>query len=63
MADKENILRYVAGYVPFKLMNRFEEYSHHDELLECLSHMSVGSGWNKSIEVDCVHVSDLVLSH
>ena len=53
MTDKENILRYVAGYVPFKLMNRFEEYSHHDELLECLSHMSVGSGWNKSIEVDC----------
>ena len=26
-ADEENILRYVAGYVPFKLMKRFEEQS------------------------------------
>ena len=43
-ADEENILRYVAGYVPFKLMKRFEEQSSRQaaEFVECLSHMSVG---------------------
>ena len=43
-ADEENILRYVAGYVPFKLMKRFEEQSSRQaaEYVECLSHMSVG---------------------
>ena len=40
-ADEENILRYVAGYVPFKLMKRFEEQSSRQaaEYVECLSHM------------------------
>ena len=53
--DEENILRYVAGYVLSKLMNRFEEQSSRRAtgMLECLPHMSVGSSWNKSIEVDC----------
>ena len=43
-ADEENILCYVAGYVPFKLMQRFEEQSPRQaaEYVECLSHMSVG---------------------
>ena len=41
---EENILRYVSGYVPFKLMKRFEVQTSREaaEYVECLSHMSVG---------------------
>ncbi len=41
-SDEENILRYVAGYIPFKLLNRYEnDISSSDGIIECLSAMAV----------------------
>ncbi len=41
-SDEENILRYVAGYIPFKLLNRYEnDISLSDGIIECLSAMAV----------------------
>lgn len=41
--DEENMMRYVAGYIPFKLIKVYEcqrvEYA--ADFVECLSHMSV----------------------
>lgn len=43
-SDEENILRYVAGYVPFKLLNQYEKNlssESADGIIECLSAMAV----------------------
>ncbi len=42
--DEENILRYAAGYVPFKLLTKYEKISDTEfavSVIECLSDMSV----------------------
>ena len=39
-ADEENILRYAAGYVPFKLLKKYEK-SPSGCIIECLSTMAV----------------------
>ena len=35
--DEENIIRYAAGYIPFKLLKKDEK----NDMIECLSNMSV----------------------
>ena len=42
-ADQENILRYAAGYVPFKLLKQYEKSPALDSvsMIECLSTMAV----------------------
>ena len=41
--DEENILRYVSGYIPFKLLRQFEKLTTDKaaDFVECLSHMAV----------------------
>ena len=45
---EENILRYVSGYIPFKLLRQFEKLAtvKAADFVECLSHMTVlGAIW------------------
>ena len=41
--DEENVIRYIAGYVPFKLLKRYEQSvcEESEEFIECLSSMAV----------------------
>ena len=41
--DEDNIIRYIAGYVPFKLFKKYEKKSSEkaSSYIECLSHMKV----------------------
>lgn len=41
--DEENVIRYVAGFVPFKLLKRYEKSSSADAVMfvECLSSLAV----------------------
>ena len=41
--DEDNILRYVSGYIPFKLLRQFEKQTTDKaaDFVECLSHMAV----------------------
>ena len=50
-SDEENIIRYAAGYVPMKLMKKYEKQSSSVavEYVECLSSMAV-NGEESSLE-------------
>ena len=43
--DEENIIRYAAGYVPFKLLKKYEKCSSVEamQFVECLTGMAVNS--------------------
>lgn len=47
--DEENIIRYAAGYVPFKLLKKYEKSSE-TEFVECLSNMSINGDESNLME-------------
>lgn len=51
--DEENIIRYAAGYVPFKLMKKYEKSSDTQfaiSVIECLSNMSINGDESDLLE-------------
>ena len=60
-ADQENVLRYAAGYVPFKLLQKYKKKDTEEAaaIVDCLSKMAVAgedssflaytTEWNKAI--------------
>ena len=51
-ADEENMIRYVAGFVPFKLLKRYEKSSSEDAVVfvECLSSLVVDGDESSLLE-------------
>lgn len=50
--DEENVIRYVAGFVPFKLLKRYEKSSSADAVMfvECLSSLAVDGDESSLLE-------------
>ena len=46
-SDEENIIRYMAGYIPFKLMKVYEKRDTQEDanVLDCLSDMAIADQW------------------
>ncbi len=74
-SDEENIIRYIAGYIPFKLMKAYEKKDTQEDanVLDCLSEMAISGPvddfytytqeWTRAINRgDLFEVKDIVFS-